>query len=276
MNEIISITKVEYDKLSSFVYNQFGINLGDKKQALVTGRLNKLLKQSGFNSFSEYYSYLNTDTTGKALDDLINRISTNHTYFNRENSHFEFLKNVAFGEINLNGLADKSIRFWSAGCSYGEEPYTLAMLLLEHFGHYSDKVKLKVLATDISQNALIRAARGVFSADNTSKLPVMLKNKYFIKKNKEEYEVIPKVKEIVTVKRLNFMRETFPFKKKFHCIFCRNVMIYFDPPTRDRLITRFAQFMEINAYFFIGLSESIGRTNKYFRFIQPGVYQKIG
>lgn len=276
MYEVISISEVEYNKIVDFVYHKFGISLGEKKQALLIGRLTKLLNQSGFKTFSDYYNYIIKDKTGKALDGLVNRISTNHTYFYRENEHFTLFTNKVLKEIIAIYGSEDSIRVWSAGCSSGEEPYMLAMLMLEYFGSASNKLKLNVLATDISKNALEKAQEAIYSAENISKLPTKYKNKYFIKEDNDNYKVAKNIKDMILFRRLNFMREYFPFKRKFHCIFCRNVMIYFDPETRDNLVSRFARYMEPNGYFFIGLSESLGRDNKYFEYVQPGAYRKIG
>ncbi len=275
MNDIKTISENEYKKIKNFIYDRFGISLGEKKQALVLGRLTKLLSQSGFSNFSEYYNYIVRDKTGKALNELVNRISTNHTYFNRENEHFTFFKETVLKEITNTYKKENSVRIWSAGCSSGEEPYTLAMLMLEYFGSESQKIKLKVLATDISKNALEKASAGIYSEENISKMPAKLKHKYFVKENGDQWRVTEKVRELVMFRRLNFMRKTFPFTRKFHCVFCRNVMIYFDPETREDLVSRFSRYMETNTYFFVGLSESLGRQNKYFKYIQPGAYRKI-
>lgn len=276
-NELMAITDREYNLIKTFVYNKFGINLGDKRKALVSGRLNKVVKNSGFKNFKTYFNHVINDTSGEALNTLINRISTNHTYFYRENIHFKFLVEKVLPPLNVSlNNNSRNIRIWSCGCSSGEEAYTLAMLLLEFFGFDSSFWKLAVLGTDINEEVLDNAKSGIYRKENVSRLPVKLKHKYFNTLNKENWQICEEVKSLVLFRRMNLMTPFFPFKQKFHSIFCRNVMIYFDQLTRDILISKIRRVMEPNGYLFVGLSESLGKSvNHGFKYIQPGVYQRM-
>lgn len=277
LNEVISITDEEYRLIGLLIYDRFGIHLGSQKKSLIVGRLQKVLKNQGFGSFKDYYDYIINDHSGQALNTLINRVSTNHTYFNRENAHFDFFVNHVLPEHNRQSREKKdySLRLWSAGCSSGEEPYMLAMLLNEYFQSLAGKWDLGILATDISQRALDKAQQGIYGLDNVDRLPSLLKNKYFQRLADNQIQVIELLKKMVLFRRLNLMRSSFPFKQKFHVIFCRNVMIYFDANTRDALMQRFHQNLGRGGFLFIGHSESLGQRSSLFKYVQPAVYQKI-
>jgi len=273
----MSITDQEFALVRSLVYDRFGINLTEEKRSLLVGRLQKLLRATGFDSFKSYYNYLSTDTSGKALNELINRVSTNYSYFYREEAHFNFFKNSAFPELikKQAGCNDKDIRIWTAGCSTGEEPYMLVMLMLEHLGMTYNSWNAGVLGTDISDRVLGIARKGVYPADRVSKVPIGLKQKYFAVRRDNQVEVSERVKKEVTLRRFNLMNRQFPFKRPFHMIFCRNVMIYFDKRTRDALVQRFHKCLEPGGYLFIGHSETLGREQQLYKYIMPACYQRL-
>lgn len=270
---MIPITSKEFELLATFIKENYGIHLRDEKQSLLMGRLHTLLVKNGFEDFSSYYRSLLTDTTGLAVSELIDRISTNHTYFMREVDHFETFKQVVIPYVKGHSL-EKDVRIWCAACSTGEEAYTLAMLLADAFEEEPGFWDTKVLATDISTLALDAAKKGVYSLDKIAPLPPLWKLKYFEKHSKNEVIVTPKVREELIFRRLNLMDTSFPFKRKFHAIFCRNVMIYFDTPTKNRLIDTFYDHLEEGGYLFVGHSEAINRDRTAFKYIQPAVYQK--
>lgn len=278
MTDIIQISDSEYSIISRLVYERFGINLGDKKRSLVTGRLQKIVKQRGFKNFKQYYDYLLKDTTGEALRIFIDRISTNHTFFYREQSHYHFYHQNVLPELitRINRRRTDWLRIWSAGCSSGEEPYTLAMLLLEFFGEKTPNTRPQILATDISTSALEKAEEGIYTEENVQHLPKSLKYKYLTHSKNGTWEIMPEVKALVLFRRLNLMRNEYPFKHRFHVVFCRNVMIYFDKPTREKLVHRFLKYMEPGGYLFIGHSESLGRSDDILHYVQPAVYRKRG
>lgn len=273
----IEIKDGEFKKLRDLIYARIGINLTEEKRNLLSGRLQKVLRKFKFTTFAEYHDYVKNDTTGLALSDLANLISTNHTFFGRESDHFEFFKTKVIPEIvqRKKAVNSKDIRLWSAGCSSGEEPYTLIMYLMEYFGSEYDKWDAGILATDISQTVLNTAIKGIYSEDRLKSMPKQLKSKYFKKLANGDYEVLPKVKKEVTFRRFNLMNKTFPFKKPFDTIFCRNVMIYFDAPTRKTLSDKFYKFTVNNGYLFIGHSETLNRETTDYKYVMPAVYKKI-
>lgn len=276
MTGLVELSDREFQLLSTLIYEKAGITLGDTKRSLLVGRLNKLLHQNGIESFTQYYESVLNDGTGQALNTLIEKISTNHTYFWRENDHFEWFLNTALPEITgaLKKTRSRDLRVWCAGCSTGEEPYTLAMLMHEYFGRELSSWETGILATDISDRVLARCLEGVYSDDNAAKLPQGLRQRYFEKAGDSAVRVRERVRQMVLFRKLNLMRESFPFKGKFHTIFCRNVMIYFDRSTREALVNRFYAVTEPGGYLFIGHSESLGRTNCPFQYIRPAVYRK--
>jgi len=274
---MMTITDREFSQLRNLVYDRFGINLTEEKRSLLVGRLQKLLRSTGHMTFKSYYEYLSIDKTGKAIDELINRISTNYSYFYREEAHFNYFKKTALPELVKKQVNCKSkdIRIWSAGCSTGEEPYMLVMLMLEHLGMDYKSWSAGVFATDISNRVLEIARKGVYPDDRADKVPAGLKQKYFMPIGNYQIGVSDRVKTDVTLRRFNLMNKEFPFKQPFHMIFCRNVMIYFDKPTREALIKRFYKYVEPGGYFFIGHSETLGREQKLFKYVMPACYQRI-
>lgn len=273
----IEIKEDEFKNLRDLIYARIGINLTEEKRNLLSGRLQKVLRKFKFQTFAEYHDYVKKDTTGLALSDLANLISTNHTFFGRESDHFEFFKNKVLPEIVQRKKAtnSKDLRLWSAGCSSGEEPYTLIMYLMEFFGSDYAKWDAGILATDISQTVLNTAMQGIYSEDRLKSMPKQLKSKYFKKLANGDFEVIPEVKKEVTFRRFNLMNKVFPFKKPFDTIFCRNVMIYFDASTRKTLSDKFYKHTVNSGYLFIGHSETLNRETTDYKYVMPAVYKKI-
>jgi chemotaxis protein methyltransferase CheR len=275
-NALLALSDKEFGQIRELVYNSFGINLTEQKKSLVVGRLNKLIKQHGFSTFQNYIDYIKSDKTGKSLTILVDKISTNHTYFNREKDHFEYFSNTALPQWidHLSKSGKKRFNLWIAGCSSGEESYMIAMLIKEYLGNNFKNWDIGLLATDISIGALETAINASYSKTNVDHMPANLKSKYFNKSSSGEYTVVDDIKKMVTYKKLNLIQQNFPFKSSFHMIFCRNVMIYFDKPTRDGLVTRFHKFLDPGGYLFIGHSETLGRDSKIYNYICPATYQK--
>lgn len=275
---MIEIKDKEFRKISSIVYDRFGINLTEKKKALVRGRLNKLILSLGFSSFSEYYDYVSEDTSGQRLLDMVDKISTNHSYFFRESDHFSYLTETVLPAICDSPLprADKKLRIWCAGCANGQEAYTLAMVVKEFFTDRYNHWTPAILATDISVSALETAVKGFYTEDGISGIPGLLQKKYF-QLNKDGSGTAKKeLKDLILFKRLNFMNDSFPFKNKFDIIFCRNVMIYFDNVTKETLVHKFHRYMLDKSWLFIGHSETLGRNNNNFKYVKPSTYVRIG
>jgi len=279
MNDnFFKITDDEFNKLKKIIFDNFGIHLTDQKKGLVYTRLHSVLLKYGHKTFDEYYNYVSADKTGHALDELVNKISTNFTFFYREEDHFEFfIKTVLPESIEKAKLKNENdLRFWCAGCASGEEPYTIIMLMMESMAASYHSFSSGILATDISDSALNFAKAAVYPEDRLHKLPPLYRNKYFEKASRDEFKVIEKVKKEVTFRRFNLMNTTFPFKKRFHAIFCRNVMIYFNQETRDALVGRYEQMLEPGGYLFLGHSETISHKMYSFKYVMPAVYRKEG
>ncbi len=277
MDTTLAINDQEFHLIRTLVYDRFGINLTDQKRSLVVGRLQKLLRDEGFASFRDYYECVIRDTSGSALDKLVNRISTNYTYFNREHAHFDF-----FTQEVLPPLIDRQkkrnsrdLRIWSAGCSSGEEPYMLALLMMEYLGNEYGMWNGGVLATDISDQVLGKAKLGMYGDEQVERIPPQVKYKYFSRQKAGGWLVNEPLKKQVTFRRFNLMNKQFPFKSPFQVIFCRNVMIYFDSETRDALVQRYHQCLEPGGYLFIGHSETLGRQQELFQYVMPAVYKRI-
>ncbi|SHJ31481.1 CheR family methyltransferase [Parasporobacterium paucivorans] len=270
---MIRITDNEFDKLASYIQANYGIFLKKEKQALVTGRLQAELVQNGFKNFSEYFEYILADTSGSAVTAMINKITTNHTFFMRESEHFDFFQSEVLPFLHST-VRNNDLRIWSAGCSSGEEPYTLAMILDEYFGNEKGTWDTKVLATDISTKVLDTAKSGIYSNDKVGTMPTHFRAKYFRRMDEKSSVIHDKIRNEVIFGKFNLMEERFPFKKKFHVIFCRNVMIYFDEKTKTELVNKFYDFLEPGGYLFIGHSESLNRETTRFSYVKPALYRK--
>lgn len=267
------VSREEFLRLVTYMKDTYGINL-EQKLALVEGRLWNVIKQKGFNSLQEYFDFVVSDKTGNEAKTLVTRLTTNYTYFMREDQHYKFLVGTILPEL-CPRLTNRDLRIWSAGCSSGEEPYTTAMVLDDYFGANKSQWDCKVLATDISPQVLSMAHEAVYPEDRLKNLPDSWKSKYFTKEPGDMFRVKPFLKNEVVFGPFNLM-EPFPFKKPFHVIFCRNVMIYFDKPTRDGLIERYYDALEPGGYLFIGLSETVDKNVTRFDFVRPSIYRKRG
>jgi chemotaxis protein methyltransferase CheR len=273
---LVDITDNEFRDLAGLVYDQFGINLTDKKKSLVRGRLNKVLKSRGLTSFGEYLDVVRRDATGMVLVELIDRISTNHTFFFREADHFTFFQEIALPQMASLVPAPAELRIWCAGCATGEEAYTLAMLCKDWGARSGFRGEIKILATDISVTALETAVRGEYNDERVRLVPETLKHRYFHSLGPDRWSIVPELRRMILFKRLNFMDPTFPFRNRFHAIFCRNVMIYFDRETKIDLVRRLSATLFSGQYFFIGHSETLGRDTFDLDYVKPSVYRRRG
>jgi len=268
----------EFEKFSRYVYDKCGINLHDGKKELVKARLGKILRQRDFRSFSQYYDYVVNDKSGNELILLLDSISTNLTYFFREPQHFDFLRSKALPEIIKMKMSSRNncLRFWSAGCSSGEEAYSIAIAVSEIFNNREDW-QTKILATDLSTKVLATAHNGEKKKKKIESIPYELRRRYFQKGDnrwKGYFRVKQEVRKKISFERLNFMEE-FYFNVPFDVIFCRNVMIYFDNPTKEALIGKFFQNLSNGGYLFAGHAESLTGLKHPFKYIQPSVYQRV-
>ncbi len=258
---------------SRFIKENYGINLKEEKKTLLTSRLHGVLEKGGFKSYTDYFNYVINDRSGSALRILLNKITTNHTYFMREADHFYYFRDKVLPLLSKI-VKSKDLRIWCAACSTGEESYTIAMLLDEFFGKEKYFWDTKVLATDISEKVLEIARTGKYKREAIEALPLNWQNSYFKKCDDEYCVVTDKIKNEVIYRKLNLMDTAFPFRQKLHTVFCRNVMIYFDNETKLNLVNKLYDNMENGGYLFIGHSESLGREGIKFKYVMPSVYVK--
>ncbi|MCG8337145.1 MAG: protein-glutamate O-methyltransferase CheR [Proteobacteria bacterium] len=272
----IQISDEEFELFRRFIYRNFGINLTDAKRALLMNRLQKILKKKGFRSFKEYYESIQNDKSLSELSELIDAVSTNHTFFFRESAHFDYLVNTSLPELipKITAAGHKDLRVWCAAASTGEEPYVIAMLMMEYLGADYRNWSAGLLATDISNDALNTAMQGIYTEERMSQVPKKYKHSYFDKIGPDRYQVKDHLKQEVLYRRFNLMNEKFPFKKPFHVIFCRNVMIYFDQATRTGLVQRLYDFTAPGGYLFIGNAETLGRNESQYTYIAPSIYKR--
>lgn len=270
---MVNITDREYVLLTDYIYENYGIKLGNGKKSLVVGRLQNVLLQKKFSSFSEYYDYVVSDKTGDAVATLVDKITTNHTFFMRESEHFYYFRDKVLPRL-ASTIKNKDLRIWSAGCSTGEEAYTLAMIMQDYFGADKPQWDTRVLATDISSKVLETAKKGEYLSKGIEEFPLYWRTNYFKKIDDDKSIVTNRIRNEVIFRSFNLMNSSFPFKKKFNVIFCRNVMIYFDTQTKNELVERFYDFMEPGGFLFIGHSESINRDETRFKYVMPAVYRK--
>ncbi|MEG6584764.1 CheR family methyltransferase [Dendrosporobacter sp. 1207_IL3150] len=270
---MITITDNEFSQLTQYIHANYGIKLGPEKKALIVGRLGNLLVQKQFKNFSQYYEYILADKSGSADISLVNLITTNHTFFMRETDHFNYFRGTVLPYLKAT-IKDYDLRLWSAGCSSGEEPYTLAMIIDEFLGEEKNRWDRKLLATDLSSKVLDVAQKGIYSNESLAPLPTLFKQKYSRSTTTDTSEICHEIKNEIIFRKFNLMTKIFPFKKKFHVIFCRNVMIYFDSRTKNELIDKFYNLLENGGYLFIGHSESIARDQTRFKYVMPAVYRK--
>ncbi len=262
----------DFIRLRDLMYDSFGINLAHK-QKLIETRLSALVSQKGFETFSAYIDYILNDITGKEISLLVSRLTTNFTYFMREEQHFTFMKSVALPEV-LARIRDNNLCIWSAGCSSGEEPYSIVMTLNDYFSGVRKNMDTRILATDISAKVLTAARTGTYSLDRMNKIPASWIKKHFVPAEEGNYRISSAVQKEVIFRNFNLMEKTFAFKKKFHIIFCRNVMIYFDAKTREELAGRFYDCMHPGGYLFIGMSETLASSKTNFKYVSPSIYKK--
>ncbi|MDR1043346.1 MAG: protein-glutamate O-methyltransferase CheR, partial [Clostridiales Family XIII bacterium] len=264
-----SLTDAEFHEISGYINRNYGVSL-EKKRLLIEGRLGGYIKSLGFDNYHDYFNYAKNDPTNRELANLLNRLTTNHTFFLREERHFEFYYATVLPWV-ADELRDRDLRVWSAGCSSGQEPYTLSIVTLNFLKERGLKGDSVILATDISESALAYGSRGIYPADELETLPGMWRNEWFEKTDDGFFRVNKTLRDNVAFKKFNLL-EDFELKKPFHTIMCRNVMIYFDNDTRARLVTKFYDALMPGGYLFIGHSESLSSIENEFDYVRPSVY----
>jgi chemotaxis protein methyltransferase CheR len=277
-NVHLDLLPKEFDKFRELIFQKSGISLHDGKRELVRTRLGSRLRELGISSYGEYYDLVAGDPTGNELVLMLDSISTNLTSFFRENGHFEFIRNQVVPEMikRHQGSGQKELRIWSAGCSSGEEPYTLAFTLSDALRNLKGW-NLKILATDISTQMLQRAASGKYVQEKIKTVPSDMLKRYMDRAGDSAngmYIVKPEIRKLIQSKRFNLMTPQFPFKKKFDFIMCRNVMIYFDKSTQETLVNKYYDTLTPGGYLLIGHSESLTGVSHRYKYIKPTIYKK--
>ncbi len=276
----LRLSERDFERFSKLVYEQCGIRLPPHKQSMLEARLRKRLRALGLGSFEAYAELIFSDQAPDGeLVSLIDVVTTNKTDFFREPAHFDYLIDTALPLLIRQSGAGTSrpLRIWSAGCSTGKEPYTLAMVLSEFRNSHPD-FNFEILGTDISTDVLDKAVNGIYAEEKAGPIPPALRRKYLLKaKNPElrRVRIVPELRSLVRFRRLNFLDADYGLREPFDVIFCRNVLIYFDRSTQERLLGRFAELLESGSFLFLGHSETLLGLSLPLRQMAPSVYQKV-
>lgn len=268
------ITEEEYTLLRDLINRESGISFARLRREVILSRISRRLKELNFERFHDYYERVLNDSD--ELSDLIDRVSTNVTQFFREPKQFDFLSLSAIPDIL--STAPKKIRVWSAGCSTGEEPYTIAMAFQEAFDRYGVRnPDFKILASDISSRVLKRAEEGIYTAEDVSQVPPQFLSKYFLAgvgRNEGFYQAKKVLRDSILFRHINLTAEVYPVRGVFDMIFCRNVIIYFDKAIQDRVVNSLLRFLKPGGYLLCGHSESLIGLRNMLRAVQPCIYRK--
>jgi chemotaxis protein methyltransferase CheR len=280
MADTYTLSHSDFLRLKDLIYSHCGIQLNETKKTMMEGRLQKRLKKLGMASFSCYCDYLfSKEGMEEELPFMTNEITTNKTDFFREPAHFEYLTRYALPELMKweAFTPRKPLRIWSAGCSSGEEPYTLAMVLQDFSRSHTTGLPFTVLATDISSAMLEKAKLAVYEEEKIAPVPPSFKKEYLLRsadKTRKLVRIVPELRSRVAFMRLNFMDRDYGLAQTSDIIFCRNVIIYFDKKTQERLLNRFCQFLSPYGYIFMGHSETILGMDVSLVQVAPTVYRK--
>jgi Methylase of chemotaxis methyl-accepting proteins len=272
---MITLTQADVDDLIAFMKINYGIDLTGKKVFIET-RLQKQMQQMGFSQYPPFFAHICADVTGEKMAAFISSLTVNYTLFNRESEHFKFLAETVLPQLVKKENAEKSLRVWSAACSTGEEPYTMAMVMSDFFGMDKAQWDTKILATDISTVALKKAEEGTYLVDSIQTLPSAWARHYFRQDAKDPslVHVRPFLRQEIIFRKHNLVGPSFQFRNKFHFIFCRNVMIYFDEKAKTLLFNRLYDALEDGGYLFIGMSETITKDAPPFKYVKASIYRK--
>jgi chemotaxis protein methyltransferase CheR len=264
------LSEQEFESIRRLARQEFGLDLKRGKEELVAARLSKKLREHGMTSFRQYYRHVLEDSSGEALIGLIDALTTNHTSFLREPAHFNFLRDAIVPSLGRRARID----VWSAACSTGEEPYSIACSLLDAG---VEPWRIRILASDISTRVLKSAQQGVYPADRFTGVPGDWMRKYLMRgagKWEGWLRIRPEVRELVEFRRLNLI-EPMNSVGRFQVIFCRNVMIYFDKATQEGVVGRLSEHLEHGGWFLVGHAESMAGLHQGLRYVRPAIYQKL-
>jgi chemotaxis protein methyltransferase CheR len=280
LNEIFKakLTDEEFRKLSEFIFKEYGIKMPPVKKIMLQSRLQKRLRELNIDNFKDYVDYVfSKDGQDNEVIHMIDVVSTNKTDFFREPVHFEFLTNIAVPEFMDETHGKGTLKIWSAGSSSGEEAYTIAITMQELKEKFPG-LDYSIFGTDISSRILHSAIEAIYKENRLEGVPLNIKRKYFLKskdRNNPTVRVIPELRRKTSFARLNFMDNTFNVNETFDVIFCRNVLIYFDRETQERVINKLCMKLKPNGIFFLGHSESITSMQVPLKQIKPTIFRKI-
>ena len=272
------ISAKDFTRLRALIRDETGIALGAAKKTMLEGRIRRRLKALAIDSYGEYCSYLfSHQGLQEELIQLIDAVTTNKTDFFREPRHFEFLAATVLPDYMQANGSRRPFLVWSAGCSTGEEPYTLAMVLSE-FGLLHPGFCFRILATDISTGVLKKAELGIYSRAVVQSVPHVLKTRYFMRgreRDSDRVRVAPELRRLVDFRRLNFMDPDYRMQMKFDAIFCRNVIIYFDRPTQQNILGKITRCLPPGGYLFMGHAETLHELDLALEPIAPALYRRV-
>jgi chemotaxis protein methyltransferase CheR len=272
------ISEKSFRKLSDIVYQESGISLGEQKRVMLSTRIAKRLRATHCSSYEEYIDYVSQpENKDEELVFMLNAVTTNKTDFFREKHHFEYMTDILLPKLERENAfsATAPLRVWSAGCSSGEEPYTIAFVLSEYFK--GDTSKYRILATDLSTKVLNKAMKGIYPEHTVEDVPKYLKMKYMQRGGgdwSKYWRVIPEIRRTVTFGKLNFIDSDYMIREKFNVVFHRNVMIYFDKDTRTKIVDKLCQQLVDRGHLFIGHSETLHQISDKFTLEAQTIYRK--
>ncbi len=267
----LTITQREFQLLRELIYQEAGIHLAEHKKLLVITRLTRRLKALGYTNFTGYYTFIKNRPEGRQeLREMINRITTNKTSFYREPHHFEYLAKTILPSLRSRG--SRNLRLWSAGCSTGPEPYTMAAETLKALGDHPG-CDIKILATDLDTRVLEKAKQGRYNRKELEGVPPLILQNFFRRVDTETWEILPPARNLIRFRQFNLMNRTYPFRKGFDVIFCRNVLIYFKPEDKKRIIQNFITHLRPQGHLVLGHSESLLDQTEGLHLVGPTIYQ---
>ncbi len=270
------LNDVEFNKLSNFIYSNYGIKMPYAKKSMLQARLQNRLRETGKDSFKEYCDYVFSSSDDLEIVHMIDVVSTNKTDFFRESAHFDFMDSVLLPEFTSKNKGN-DLKIWSSACSSGEEVYTIAMAIEEHIQN-KKAFDYSILGTDISSRVLQKAQDGIYNEERIANIPLSLKKKYFLKSKQREnprVKVVNELREKALYRRLNLMDQAYNIQKDFDVIFCRNVLIYFDRETQEKVINKLCSHLKPDGFFFLGHSESVTGINVPLKQVKPTIYRKV-
>ncbi len=270
----LEIDKREFEAFRELIYKESGIKLSDHKKALVQSRIARRCRILHIDTFPDYYNYL-VDHYEQEKIEFINAITTNKTDFFRENQHFDFMRDVVLPDFEKSGR--RKLRIWSAGCSTGEEPYTIALTVHEYFKN-KKKPDIKILATDIDTRVIDTARKGIYDFERIREIDLSLLKEYFFMGKGENaglFRIKDILKNYISYRRLNLMDASYPMKGHFDIVFCRNVIIYFEKEDQAKLFQKIHRYMLPGTYLFIGHSENISTFATGFKLVGNTIYQRV-